>query len=817
MRKIPAIISIFLAAATLFSCSYDSSEIENGITDLENRVAALEQKADYLESQLKAVSEFVSGNFISRVGTDEKGNFVITYQDRNGEKKTVTLAKASDLDKSPMIGTAEYEGVLYWRQTKDNGATWEWITDKDGDKMPVSGPAPVVGIDKDGYWTFNGESTGVLAKDMTGNIFKNIAADSESGLVVFSLTDGSSFSVRYNESLAIAFTTPSFLAVESYSAPVEVGYKVSGTMAKDAVVDYLTAYNVKVKVNESLKTISVTMEEGAEEGNVVIMATAGDDIVYKPLFFSYGKTVIDFENYIKDNELITPLGEPVINLGGDMTPFTVRISHNIDVEASVAQENASWLKAVNTKALQTSEFNFVAEYFESKTNTPREGRIILKNSLYEVSTSIIVKQSPIVKGGGGGGDDPSEDKGISDVGTFMEFVRSVNAGASTTRWENADGEVCLLADIDLTGIDWTPIGNAAGEGSGIPAYSFANAFKGKFNGKGHSITGINWTCDMSKNNVYGLFGAADGATISNLVVGAAGDAITLTGSPDVTPSVAGIVGYAENVTISNVTNNVSIILEGECPQAMPTSLAGIIGSGSDVTVGGKTKEEAVKNNGDILVKSKVANAQAGGTGLQVAGIMSYVKNGKESLFINCTNNGHLTGPNGRSGGILASIQGTEKAGNKVTISKCVNAGLIEDNYLDYDGYTNAKRIGGIIGGSEAADVTVESCVNSGNIFSHTGCRAGGFVGHFKGGIITGCSNTGIILSHITPQAEDHSGGDGPGWAAGYCNIKISGCTRGGKVGEWADFKSNPEGAPDATIYNAYGYQNSKYFNASDNQ
>ena len=44
---------MFLAAATLFSCSYDSSEIENGITDLENRVAALEQKADYLESQLK--------------------------------------------------------------------------------------------------------------------------------------------------------------------------------------------------------------------------------------------------------------------------------------------------------------------------------------------------------------------------------------------------------------------------------------------------------------------------------------------------------------------------------------------------------------------------------------------------------------------------------------------------------------------------------------------------------------------------------------------------------------------------------------------
>lgn len=815
MKKITRILSMFLAAAAIASCGYDSSELEGTITGLEQRIAEMEQKADSLESQLKAVSDFMSGNFISRVGTDEKGNYVITWQDKNGEKKTVTLVKASDLSKAPVIGVAEEDGILYWRQTKDNGATWEWILDKDGNKMPVAVTTPEIGIDKNGFWTVNGQSTGVLAEDTSNSLFKSVTADSGSGLVTFTLTDGSTFSVTYREALGITFSTPSFIAIEDYATPVSVTYTLSGTMAKDATVDYLTAYNVKVNVNEGLKSISITMEIGAEEGNTVIMVSAGDEVIYKPLFFSYGKTVIEFENYIKDNELITPMGEPVINLGGEMTPFTIRISHNIDVEASVAAECSSWLKTVDSKALTTTEFNLVAEYFESKTNTPREGRIILRNSLYDVSTSILVKQSPVVKGGGG--DDPSEEKGIADVGAFMEFVRSVNAGASTSRWENADGEVCLLTDIDLTGIEWTPIGGAAGEGTGAPTYSLNNPFKGKLNGKGHAITGISWSCDMSKTNVYGLFGAADGAVIKNLTVGAAGDAITLTGTPDVTPSVAGIVGYAENVTITGVTNNVSIILDGECPQAMPTCLAGIVGSGFNVTVGGKAKEDAVINNGDILVKTKVANAQAGGTGLQVAGIMGYVKQGKGSSFISCTNNGHLTGPNGRSGGIIATIYGSEKAGNKVTVSKCVNAGLIEDNYLDYEGYTNAKRIGGIIGGSEAAEVTVESCTNSGNIFAHTGCRAGGFVGHFKGGIITGCENTGIILSHITPQAEDHSGGDGPGWAAGYCNIKISGCTRGGKVGEWADWKDNPEGAPDATVYNAYGYQNSKYFNASDNQ
>lgn len=814
MKRISTIISFFLAAIVLFSCNgYDDSKIDKSITNIENSLAALEHKADSLNGVLSSVSGFINSNYISRVGTDKDGNYVITYQDKGGEKKTVTLAKASSVSSNKMFGTAEEGGVAYWRFTSDNGKTWEWLLDKDGNKMPLSGPAPVVGINSDGYWTVNGENTGVLAKDMTTEIFSNVEADSKSGLVVFTLTDGSSFSVTFNEALSLAFSTPSFLAVEDYGSTLSIGYTLGGSLAKDATVDYLTAYNVKVSVSEPLKTISVSMDEGAEEGNVVIVATAGDEIVYKPLFFSYGKTVIELEDYIKDNEVITPMGEPVVKLTGDMTAFTIRVAHNIDVEASVASECSSWLKRLFTKGTVTSEFNFVAEYFESKTNDAREGRILLKNALYDVSTAIVVKQTPIVKGGGS--DDPSAEKGIGDVSTFMEFVRSVNAGASTSRWENEDGEVCLLADLDLTGVDWTPAGSATSESTGAPSLTFGNAFVGKFNGQGHCLSGIAWSADISKTSVYGLFGAAKDAEIKNLVLGASGDAITVTGTPKVTPSIGCLIGYAENVTISNVTNNVDIIYDAECPQAMATSLAGIVGSGKNLVIGGKTKDEAVKNNGDILVRAQIANAQAGGTGLQTAGITAYVLSGTESSFTNCSNTGHITGPNGRSGGIIASINGTGV--NKTTISKCVNSGLIEDNYLDLDGYTNAKRMGGILGGSEAQSVSVESCTNSGNVFSHTGCRCGGFVGHFKAGAIAGCANTGIILSKITPQAEDHSGGDGPGWAAGYCNIKISGCTRGGKVGEWETYKNAPESAPDATVYNAYGYRNSQYFDASDNQ
>ena len=109
---------MFLAAAALNCCSYDSSEVEGSITELEQKIAALEQKAEELETQLKSVSDFASGNLISRVGTDENGNYVITYKTKDGEKKTVILAKATDLNKAPMIGVAEEGGTMYWRLTR---------------------------------------------------------------------------------------------------------------------------------------------------------------------------------------------------------------------------------------------------------------------------------------------------------------------------------------------------------------------------------------------------------------------------------------------------------------------------------------------------------------------------------------------------------------------------------------------------------------------------------------------------------------------------------------------------------------------------
>ena len=204
----------------------------------------------------------------------------------------------------------------------------------------------------------------------------------------------------------------------------------------------------------------------------------------------------------------------------------------------------------------TTTHSFVADYYEN------DG----------VTVTLAVRQSPVIP-------DVPTDPGISTGADLVAFARAVNAGGSTSRWQNAAGEVVLLNDVDLTGLtEWTPIGQ--GKATGTPSYnSLVNPFTGVFNGQGFAIKGIQWTFDAEDEatHLHGLFGALKGATVKNLKLGAAGDQITVTGASPNVVAVGALTGYAEGSTISNVTNNVSVILTGDNPDATLMMLAGIAG------------------------------------------------------------------------------------------------------------------------------------------------------------------------------------------------------------------------------------------------
>lgn len=809
MKKIFYEIFTIAALSLLVSgCSvYDSTELERELDAIEEELSALERKAGEMNAQLTSLNALVGSSFISWVSEDGSGNVVVCYQNAGGEVKTLTLALAGDVPALPVVTVGkDDDGKWYWRLTDNNGSEGRWLTGADGAKIPVGGEPPVVAINEGGWWTVNGEPTDVLATDASNLIFSSVRTDEQKGTVVFTLTDGTSFEVEYYEALGIEFETSHITPVPAWGVPVTVKYNVTGIASSDAVVDYFTAWNVDVTIDRYARTVSVTLKDGAQEGNTIIMVSSGETTVLRPLFFTYGDAVIgDLESTYKNGT--------VISLPGNMTEFTVNVSHNIDYEVAVSDDGGGWLIDASSKAeTVTTSHNFIADYYENELGLERKGRITFTNRYYDVSVGIDVVQSPIIPEG------PSV-PGIATPGDFVAFAKAVNSGASTSRWQNEAGEVVLLGDIDLSGVsEWTPIGAALSTGN--PQYkTLMNPFTGVFNGQGYSLKGINWTFDVSgnSNNLYGIFGAASGATFKNLVVGAEGDRITLTGvNADYVISAAALVAYATNTVITGVTNNVTMELAGDDAANKLFVMGGIAGTVNDTRIG--AKDSPCVNNADVYT-GRISNEQAGGTGMQVAGICGWVMAGGSTLEY-CDNYGNISSPTGRGAGIVASLGGTVSADDYSTVRYCNNYGTIQDDIVgqyagDKTKYAN-KRLGGILGGTDGTTNLIENCTNYGNVFSQIGCRAGGIAGHNKARI-TGCVNRGIILSNITIDSNidltknPSQSTAGPGWCTGYTAANcIFQCAVGGKVGEWDTWKDNPEGAPDATVENTTCYKNGEY-------
>ena len=204
--------------------------------------------------------------------------------------------------------------------------------------------------------------------------------------------------------------------------------------------------------------------------------------------------------------------------------------------------------------------------------------------------------------------------------------------------------------------------------------------------------------------------------------------------------------------------------------------------------------------------------------MQTAGICGFMAKDEGNLIQFCVNYGHISCPTGRTGGLVATLMN----GN---VKNSDNRGTVEDDIVGkFEGAAaqnsyNSKRMGGLIGGTDdlkkVLTATVESCTNYGNVFTHIGCRTGGFIGHSNIRII-GCANQGAILGDV--YNSDH----GPAWACGYSGqssgewVNVSSCTRGGYVGSYTTYKDNPTSAPAATVHNAFSYKNDEYYDPTIN-
>jgi len=409
---------------------------------------------------------------------------------------------------------------------------------------------------------------------------------------------------------------------------------------------------------------------------------------------------------------------------------------NLTTNANWIVVTPSWVKADPIFGSGNAIVSFKVEstYINDKTDVaPRTGEIVFSGGgkSYTVPISQLGYTVPY---------DPSASiGGIPDVDEFMKFVKAVNENEGITRWQNANKEVELLADINLSEFtEWTPIGavESVTNGNYAGGYSGGNPFKGVFIGNGHTIRGFNPTVKVADKGTFGLFGVLEGATVkdlnieTDLVISAAKQA-----------DAGVLVGTAISSTIQNVKVSGKIKSTGADASGGRFALGGIAGFVFNTGEGTSLIKDCSTNlvvNADC--GANTANGAAGAMYGGVAGFVTTSQDNSANNIENCVNSGEITAKLGRASGIVA----TANFGGH--FKDCTNNANQVNTIVD-------GRIGNVVS-VLYKNAVADGLVNNGNLTtSDVKTHAGAIVSFFNDDaiVMTGGKNTGTIIAANTTQ------------------------------------------------------------------
>ena len=246
---------------------------------------------------------------------------------------------------------------------------------------------------------------------------------------------------------------------------------------------------------------------------------------------------------------------------------------------------------------------------------------------------------------------------ITTVAELLQFATAVDNGEYD---DKTDAVVSLDADLDLTGVAWTPIGSKFDTDGNLLHY-----FSGKFYGNGHTISNLDFSENYGKAEYpsFGFFSEVYGAEISGL---------TIQGKLDVSNSgwvyFGTVAGVAADSKISDCVSDVSFT---DTDKYINGTVA-LCGYAINSTI------EYCQNKGNFSITKDV-------TSFQMGGIVGLAQN---STVQYCANTGDMTSWTPCTGGIVGQLFQNSKIINCYSTGKMVPLG---------NGTTDFGGIAGIVG------------------------------------------------------------------------------------------------------------------------
>ena len=296
MRNFLLLFLLFMPVIGSCTDDYDASAAWKDIDGIYKDLDQLKEKLNSLQLQANALSQIMKGGAITDVTEAANGGYVISYKGSDNIEHSFTIATTDQMVSSPIIGIQEEAGTYYWTTTTKGQTTF--LLDANKQKIPVSGSAPQIRVNENGYWVINGQQIldsnqkPIKAEGKTTSLITKVEMN-DNGTASITLGNGETLSVSTFTLFNVEFKNTdqpavSPIIIEEGTKNLTLNYNIIGKKAAQTLMIITRSDDgLEAKLNSNNKTLAVTFADDFEEGVTMLMLyDTEDNVLIKPVRFT---------------------------------------------------------------------------------------------------------------------------------------------------------------------------------------------------------------------------------------------------------------------------------------------------------------------------------------------------------------------------------------------------------------------------------------------------------------------------------------------------------------------------------------------------